>query len=297
MRAPNRRGRVHSLIRFAVLSGCAGLAVLGGCEGGAGSSAAGSGMSLRAVWEREPLAPLAGPRGFDGSATVPPSVQTVEVRVSPAGVPALRIFVQPTGASVQVNGILPGVVTVQVFGYDVPVAEQEEIVTAALPPSFASGPKSVQIAPYAVTNAGVFELLAQPFVTEFVPVPGDTGGGRLAPVELVISTAVGEIDQNGIDVDVDGLAIVRAGVSDPNAGLIPCDDQSAQPCSADGDKNLVGFRFFYDPQLPYPPEAPVGVFVSAVDTDGLSVAYSYGFTTTADALVTGSAAGSVGGAP
>lgn len=287
MRAPNRRGLVRGTARLAILTSCASVGLLIGCGGGEGASAVGSGVSLRAVWQRALLGPTGNPRGFDGSSAVPPSVGTIEVRVSPSGVPATRVFVEPTGASVRVNGIVPGIVTVQLLGYDVEYAQRDEIVAQALPPSFASGPKSVQIAPYAVTNAGVFELFAQPFVTEFVPLPGATGVGRLAPVEFVIATAAGAIEENGINVDVDGLAIVRAGVPDPNAGLIACDDRSVQPCSAGGDKNLVGFRFFYDPQLPYPPEAPVGVFVSAVDSQGQAVEYSYGFSTTAEATAGG----------
>lgn len=296
MRAPNRRGRVRSAVRLAMLSGWAGLAVLAGCGGGGGASAVSSGLAMRAVWQRGLASRAVTPRGFDGSTEVPPSVQTIEVRVSPAGTPPIRVFVAPTGASVRVNNIAPGVVTVQMFGYDVPFADVDEIEAEALPPSFASGPKSVQIAPYAITNAGVFELMAQPFITEFDPVPGATGVGRLAAVELVIATAVGAIDQDGINIDIDGLAIVRAGVTDPNAGLIPCDDRFGSACSAGGDQDLIGFRFFYDTPAPYAPDAPVGVFVSAGDFQGLTVAYSYGFTTGTDARVAGLGARPEGGA-
>lgn len=290
MRAPNRRGRVRSAVWLALLSGCAALALLSGCGGG-GSSAVGQGLSMRALWQRRPPDASTTPRGFDGSPEVPPSVQTIEVRVSPAGTPPVRVFVPPTGESVTVNNLAPGVVSVAMFGYDVPFADADEIVDWALPPSFASGPKSVQVAPYSITNAGVFELTAQPFVTGLDPVPGATGVGRLAAVELVIATAAGAIDEDGVTIDVDGLAIVRPGVVDPNAGLIPCDDRFGTPCSAGGDQDLIGFRFFYDTPLPYAPEAPVGVYVSAVDFQGLVVAYSYGFTTGADARVAGARPG------
>ncbi|MCK6554488.1 hypothetical protein L6Q96_07885 [Candidatus Binatia bacterium] len=287
MRAAKRRGLVRAAVRLTGALIGAALGVLAGCGEGGTPSAVGSVVAMRAVWQRTPADPTGGTLGFESSTQVPPSVQTIEVRVSPAGAPAERVFVQPTGASVTVSGILPGVVTVQLFGYDVPFAERSEIVSAALPPSFASGPKSVEVVPYAVTDAGVFELAARPFVTGFDPVPGAIGVSRLSPVEFVIATAVGAVDPEGIDVDIDGLAIVRSGESDPQAGLIPCDDKSELPCSADGDRNLVGFRFFYDPLLSYPPEAPVGVFVSAADFQGISVAYSYGFNTTADALLAG----------
>jgi len=253
---------------------------------------------MRVLWQRSVATAAAAPRGFDGSPEVPPSVQTLEVRVTPAGVPPTRVFVAATGSRVQVNGIPTGVVAVQLYGYDVPVADRDQIVTQALPPSFASGPKSVEIAPYAITNAGVFELLAQPFVTEFYPPPGATGIARFASVEFVIATAGGTIDQAGINIDVNGLVIVKAGVTDPDAGLIPCDDDLGEPCSPGGDQGLTGFLFFYDTPTPYPPEAPVGVFVSAVDSGGQAVAYSYGFTTsTAEALVVGPGAGQATEAP
>lgn len=287
MRVPERAGGVRGAIRRAGCLVALGAALLTAC----GDTGGESGLRLQPLWQRGSAA-----LGFDGSGAIPPSVQTVEVQVVPTGAPVVRTFAPATGNAIRVDGLRPGTSTVRLFGYDVPYAERGRITTQALPPSFASGPKIVEIAPYALTDAGTFELLAQPFVTGFAPEPGATGVDRRTSVTFVLATAAGAIDQESIEVDVAGLVVVRAGVTEPGASLSACDDRASPPCSPGGAKRLVGFRVSYATPEPYPAGAPVGVSVSAADFLGVRVRYGYAFTTgTESGSGTGGAADAPGG--
>src|SRR5205085_5410533 len=60
----------------------------------------------------------------------------------------------------------------------------------------------------------------------------------------------------------------------------PCDDASEVSCT--GDRELAGFRFFYDTPVPYPANASIDVVISASDLSAPPRSFSnfqYSFTT------------------
>jgi hypothetical protein len=253
-----------------------------GCGGGGGEAAVPGTLSLRLVWETD--VPVAANgyslRPFNGSEEVPPSVLTIEVRVTPSGQVPIRAFTDPAVRVVTIDTVPAGNATVQVFGYDVPIEDQQEIVQFGLPPAFQSEPKVVQIAPRQITNAGVFELAAQPFATSFDPPPAATGVPVFAPVFFLIVTAVGDIERSSINVNIAGMPVIVDGQTRAGAILEPCNDDGGQPCSAGADKGLAGFSCVFEAPAGYPANSSILVLMSASASGGLpSFSFNYVFQT------------------
>ena len=246
---------------------------------------------MRALWERSTHASRLLRRSFEGTTTIPASVTTVEVRVTRAGTIQTRQFVNPLQTrDVVIAGLQPGAVDIAVFGYDVPFAAAALLATFAIPPSYASAQIAVNIvagqtvdacaAASAACESGSVRLLAEPFVTSFVPAPGATGVSRSSTVACAIVTAVGDIDRASIDVDVNGVPAVIKGVEQPGAQLVACADGSAAPCTG---QQVAGFEFFFNPPSPYPANAPVTVIISASNRNAPEIRsftdFHYNFTT------------------
>jgi hypothetical protein len=279
LRSPTFPPRSTATLRSAAV-GVLGLSVVLCACGGAGSSGtAGGTLTLRLLWERSPGLSTGAARSFEGTTTVPPSAGTIEVLITAPGRPAMVTFSDPSTQQVVIDNVAVGVVTIQVLAYDVPFNDRQQILEFGLPPSFESTPKEVQVAPYQNTNAGTFELLAQPFATDFTPAPGAADVGVRAPVVFLIATAVGAIEPGSINVGIGGVAVVIDGDPQAGASLVPCDDATEQPCSAGANQGLVGFAFAYETPSAYPANASITVAVNAQNTQGRFFAFTYGFTT------------------
>jgi YVTN family beta-propeller protein len=262
------------------------LSVLAGCGGGGTSSGTTGAVALRATFEpsshRATSAGRTSPRAVPTEA-VPPSVSTVEVRVNTAGGQVVRSFADPSETrQVVIQNLLAGSATVQVFGYDLAFADVALLSEFNLPPSYASTPLAVVIPAGQTADVGTVTLLAQPFVTDFDPGLGATDVSRSAAVNFVLATAVGDIAQTTIAINVAGSAVVIDGVVQPGASLVPCDDGGTVPCGLRSDRMLKGFILRFETATPYPPESPVQVVVSAGDTNSPPRsfnAFQYDFTT------------------
>jgi len=246
------------------------LAWLAGCGGGGTSGTPTGAVALRATWEPSSHVRVA-PRGVPASPSpqpIPPSVSTVEVRVTANGGQVVRTFVDPSETrSVVIQNLLAGPSTVQVFGYDLPFADDSLLNEFNLPPSYESAPVAVIIPVGGTADAGTVELQAQPFVTDFDPGLGASDVPRSTAVSFVVATAVGDILQTSIDVSVGGTAVVTNGQTVPGATLLPCSDNGEMPCDTNADLLLNGFIFRFDASTLYPPDSKVQVVVGAGDTN------------------------------
>ena len=240
-------------VRAAIVLGLWG--ALAGCGSGGTNGTATGGVALRATWELSPT-------------SVPPSVMTVEVVVTPSGgAGGGPTFVDPSQTrEVVIQNVFAGPATVQVFGYDLPFAQHSLLNQFNLPPSYESAPVAVIIPAGGTADAGTVELQPQPFVTDFDPGLAASDVPRSTAVSFLIATAAAGIEQASIDVSVAGNAVVTNGQTAPGASLIPCADNGEMPCGANSDRMLTGFIFRFDTPTPYPPESMVQVVVSAGDT-------------------------------
>jgi hypothetical protein len=279
--------------------------LLAACGGGGGTDTATSGsLTLRARWERAAHGAAAAnatqTRSTSTAELVPASVSTVEVRVR--GVPGApqRHFVNPAlTQDVEIAGLPPGVVTIEVFGYDLPFAQHDLLRQLALPPSYASLPIPVVIRSYVTVDAcagtpvgctreGRVQIHAQPFATDFVPPLGATDVSPLTVVSFLLATAVGDVDRASIQVRVAGTPVVSDGQAQPGASLVGCDDSGTTPCGASRARMLRGFLVTFNTPEPYPPATEIAVVVSAADSQRPPRSFTnfrYQFTT-GDVVVT-----------
>jgi hypothetical protein len=149
----------------------------------------------------------------------------------------------------------------------------------AVAPSYASEPVEVLVTLGRTTNAGQIEVLAQPFLSDFSPLTDEIGVDPSRTVEFLLAIGVGEIDAESVAIDVDGSALVSAGV--PVAGVVfaACADGTAAPCGTI-DRGVSGF-LFRAPQGPLPAQSTVDVSVSAVGgpESARSLDFTYSFET------------------
>ncbi len=213
--------------------------VCGGCGGsdivpnGAGTGS----VSLRAVWEGN-----GGGASFDGDSDVPAAVRTVEVRIA-AGGRVFREFVDPRlTRQVVIDGVPTGPAAVAVLGYDVHIGQLPDPNEVDLTPSFASEDVAIQVRAGKTTDAGEVTVLARPFVTDLVPVPGGLDVPPSTRVEFLLATVRGDINPDSIDIAIDGVAQVSAGVPVSGAELTPCRDGGPSPCGG-LDRQVSGYRF------------------------------------------------------
>lgn len=213
--------------------------VFSSCGGGdTALNGAGTGsVSLRAVWEG-----TGGGASFEGDSEVPAAVQTVEVRVA-AGAQTFREFVDPRATrQVVIDGVPAGPAAVGVLGYDVHIGQLPDPSEVDLAPSFASEDVAIQVRAGKTTDAGEVAVLARPFVTDFVPVPGGLDVPPSTRVEFLLVTARGNINPDSVDIDVDGVAQVSGGVPAAGAELTSCRDGGPSPCGG-LDRRVSGYRF------------------------------------------------------
>ncbi|MBI4518123.1 MAG: right-handed parallel beta-helix repeat-containing protein, partial [Deltaproteobacteria bacterium] len=287
-------------IAVALASFIAVMAVAAAGCGGGGGGAAGGGVSLQAVWERSNLTRGARLGSFDGSAELPPSVRTVEVRIEGAGFIMRRFFDPAITRSAEIDDVPVGPVNVRVLGYDVAGYDLEYERQLGLPgsgltPSYASDRVAVIVYPGRVTDAGEVAVLARPFVAEFSPVPGADEVLRNAPVSFAIVTARGDIDRSSVTVHVAGELQVEAGVARSGALLEACADDGPAPCAVPG-RNMRGFRFLSGTPT-FPALSDIRVRVRATDNSTPPrrmdpEPFEYGFTTGTE-VVTSTPTGTV----
>jgi hypothetical protein len=247
----------------------------GGGSGDGGSSPSGS-LTLQAVWER----PLnGGGAQFEGGTEIPPSVQTVEVRIVGGG-QSFRQLVDPEQTrSVVITEVPTGDVDVSVFGYDVPLLGVPDLQEVAVAPSYASAAVRVLVRAGVTTSAGQIEVLAQPFLTDFSPVPDEGDVDPSRDVSFLLAIAVGGVDEGSVDVSVGGASLVTAGVPAANVVFEACADGTATPCGTI-DRQVTGF-LFRTPAGQLPADSTVRVSASATGgpDSSRSLDFSYEFET------------------
>ena len=203
------------------------------------------------MWERSAQSAAASsrfqPHAFQGSDTVPPSVSTVEVRIVRGSLVEVRRFVDPTQTrEVVIDGLKTGAISVQVFGYDVAFARARSPRDRSIcRPSYKSTAVNVTISAGQTTDAGVVDLLGQPFVTDFDPPLGATGVSRSASLSFLVVSPINDIAPASLNITVNGSPAVINGVEQPGAALIACADLG-EPACADLNRQLTGFQFFFD---------------------------------------------------
>jgi hypothetical protein len=218
---------------------------------------------------------------------LPPSVSTVEVRVEHGD--TTRRLVDPAEMrEVDIDGIPIGAAAIRVLGYDVPFANSGVLEEFALPPAYSSAAIAVVIRagetidacdgrPAGCAADGTVQMLAQPFVTDFEPAPGETAVSPETRVGFVLATAAGRIDPQTVDIRIDGAAVVSGGEVQPGATLSPCNDAEGTPCGRRTDRQLEGFVFTFESPAPYAADRTIEVVVSADDTNTPARSFS-GFT-------------------
>jgi hypothetical protein len=267
-RSLNRLDFSSTLLRVACAVSLAGLAVIlaacGGEPGGGGPST--GGLTLQAHWEHRPEV---------FTSEIPPSVSLVEVRVDGSGRSPVCRFVDPLQTrSVTISGLAIGPADVQILAYDIPAPAETAALNcnilppplnvADVPPSFKSAPVSVVIRQGRTADAGDVQVLAQPFVTDFVPVPGASDVDPSAPVSFLLGTAVNDISRASINIKVGGVDAVGAGASLTHCGSPG--DTNCDPPDRQLSRQLVGFKFSYH-SPPFDPNSTIEVTVSASDLD------------------------------
>src|SRR5512139_3120751 len=277
------RSSVCARLRWPSRALCAALAAgltvaFAACGGGgsAGTATAANdavGLTFRALWERASRPAIASsrfrPAAFEGTDEIPASVSLVEVRINGAGRPITRCFVDPRQTRTAIiGGLTAGQATVQVLGYDIPAPPgtgtancnilPAPLDVAQIPPSFASAPVSVRIPQGQTADAGVLQLSAQPFATDFVPAPGTDDVNGSAPVSFVIATAVGDVSRASINITIAGVPVVVAGQEQSGATITACDDAEGPVCGSHSDRQLTGFVFRFQPP-PFPAETTIDV--------------------------------------
>jgi hypothetical protein len=251
------------------------------CGGGSGGATTTVGaVALEAVWE---TAGAGGGAQFEGGGDVPAAVQTVEVRIEAAGRILSELVDPDETRRVVLTNVPVGPATVLVLGYDVRLLGVPDVRAVDVAPSFASEPVSILVLAGRTTNAGSIEVLARPFLTDFVPLPEETNVDPATPVRFLLAIAVGEIDPVSTDVAIDGIALVSSGIADPPATFTPCADGTITPCAAI-DRGLSGF-LFRAPGGGSLPDRRVTVAVRSVGDAGSQRAldFEYGFDTGAGA--------------
>jgi hypothetical protein len=172
-----------------------------------------------------------------------------------------------------------GDVDVSVFGYDVPLLGVPDLRDVAVAPSYASAAVQVLVRAGITTNAGQIEVLAQPFLTDFSPVPDEADVDPSRDVAFLLAIGVGAIDAGSVDVSVDGTPLVSAGDPAANVTFEACADGTATPCGTI-DRQVTGF-LFRSPPGGLPAASTVQVSVSATGGPGStrSLDFSYEFET------------------
>lgn len=212
--------------------------------------------TLRVVFESEDgqlrccvaVDPLSAPPVND-----PNSIQHfVELVQPPAGEATLRIDGFATDFVPTINGITDTCEVSPASAVKGPCHQ-----TRPSTPSFRGGPTHVSIPAHGRGDAGDIPFLAAPFLLELQPMPGDD---VMSPVAFtfIVGDAVTGVDVDSIQLDIsDGGAPVPI-----NLNLTPCDDKSAQTCSADGDLMVTGFQA---ESVPVPLAGPVQVRIRALN--------------------------------
>ncbi len=197
--------------------------------------------------------------------------------------------------SVTIDGLQPGPIKVEVLGFD---ADLDVIVDCQPPllPSYRSALIPVTIVGGTNVNAcagagtacdnGAVEVLAQPFVTHFDPLPGavDVAAEGTASFAIVIDKTTQNlaIVQSSINVAVNGEDVVIGGVESADNVVRECDDSRFGERCNDTDKGASGFAIVLGVVQGLPAGQRVNVRVRAATVDGRSFPdFTYGFDTAA----------------
>ncbi len=271
------------------------LLLAAGCGGGGGSSDDGGGNG---GGNGGPVFP-----GRDGeeSPDPPPSVQTARIAFDSATgercCVALGADLIPGGALLVLDDLPAGPATVLVAffaedfaptvdGFDgtcktVPVSLGQPCdADRVASPSFESDPQNVDIIAGGQTNVADLIIHALPFVFDFSPENGEETEESVE-FAFTVADAVTDIEADSVDLELtlqvpEGSSF-RSLTKRVPLHLSPCADGSPEPCSADGDREISGFRANSDPTMLAP--GPVDVRIRAVNQDDppQDVDFQYGF--------------------
>lgn len=254
---------------------CLAALLLGACGGSSSGPGSGPGPG-----EGEPQFPI---RGGGETTEPPPSVRTARIDFhSEAGercCVALPIELVPGGALLVLDDLPAGPATLVVafFAEEFAPAIAEVAATCTTDPrdlgrecdpsrvaapSFESDPQVVDIVAGGQTNVDMLAIHALPFVFDVTPENGDEVDD---PVEFAftVADAVTGIEEETVDLELT-LQVPEGSSFRPLTKRIPlqftaCDDGTAESCSGDDDRDLVGFRARSDPTtlVPGPVEARI----------------------------------------
>lgn len=210
-------------------------------------------------------------RGGGESAEPPPSVQTARIAFDSASgercCVALPAELIPGGAFLVLDDLPAGPATVVVdfFAEDfAPAIEDFAATCRTVPvdlgqacdptriasPSFESDPQSVNIIAGGQTNVETLVIHALPFVFDLYPSDGETVDD---PVEFAftVADAVTGIEEDTVDLELTLLVPEESSFRSLTKRIplhfAACADGTEEPCSTDGDRDLVGFRALSDP--------------------------------------------------
>jgi hypothetical protein len=265
---------------------------LWGCGGGAGSGGAGS-LDVHPVWPQ--------PGGGESSAQLPAAVQTVRVTFDSQAGFQCCLAVNPTtvpidpasGLRLLVLGQLPpGPATFALTAFATDFAPAPDGVTELCPtsppgvgqacdatrpasPAFQSQPQPVTIVAGTRAQAVDISLVALPFVFDLQPAPGDSAASPV-PLAFTVADAVTGIDGNSIEASFRSLS-KRVPVT-----LSPCDDKTDNPCSEQGQLQVMGFRAVSTP-VPLPPgKVSLSITGSNLASPPQQLDFTYEFTVVAN---------------
>jgi hypothetical protein len=226
-------------------------------------------------------------RGGGETTEPPPTVQTARIDFNSdtgerccVALPAAQI---PGGALLVLDDLPAGPATVVVsfFAEDfAPSVDGTEATCRTVPvelgqpcdttrvasPTFESDLQSVDIIAGGQTNVADLVIHALPFVFDFIPENGDTVEDPVA-FAFTVADPVTDVEEESVVLEVTLQEPVgssfRPLTKRVAIQLSPCSDGTAEPCSANGDREVVGFHAQSDATMLLP--GPVDVHIMAVN--------------------------------
>jgi hypothetical protein len=265
---------------------------LWGCGGGGGSGGAGS-LDVHPVWPQ--------PGGGESSAQLPAAVQTVRVTFQSASGFQCCLAANPTTVPIDpasglrllvLDQLPPGPATFTLTAFATDFAPAPDGVTELCPtsppgvgeacdairpasPAFQSPPQPVTVVAGTRTQAVDVNLVALPFVFDLQPAPNDSAASPV-PLAFTVADAVTGIDGNSIEATFRSLS-KRVPVT-----LSPCDDKTDNPCSEQGQLQVMGFRAVSTPVTLPPGKVALSITGSNLASPPQQLDFTYDFTIVAN---------------
>ncbi|MFI5397003.1 MAG: hypothetical protein ACHQ9S_15810 [Candidatus Binatia bacterium] len=257
-----------------------------GCGGSSGTGGGGS-LNVQPIWQQ--------PGGGGTDVTLPSAVNIVRIVFeSDAGLRCC-IAVDPNAVPVDsasglrlllLDALPAGPATFSLSAFVTDFAPAPDGVTEACPtsppnvgqpcdpvrpatPSFQSAPQTVTITPGTRAQAPNIQIRALPFLLDLRPAPGDSSSSPVPIAFTVVDAATGiDGSPDRINVEVvyrDKAPPFRSLTKRVPVTLSPCDDNSATPCSTQGQFQVTGFRAAGAPT--YLPPGPTSLQITAYNLD------------------------------